>query len=73
MIKMLANSKLIIMLPYINVSNQHIAHFKFTQCCTSIISQLKNTVVGWDFSLSNREKFNDNIQCCGRHGEISTL
>ena len=38
---MLANAMGVIILEYINVSNQHVAHLKLTQCHISIISQLK--------------------------------
>lgn len=34
-----ANAMMVIILQYINVSNQHIIHLKLTQCCVSIISQ----------------------------------
>lgn len=38
MIKMLANANMVIILQYINVSNQYIPHLKLTQYHMSIIS-----------------------------------
>lgn len=35
----LAKAKMVIMLQYISVSNEHIIHHKRTQCYVSIISQ----------------------------------
>lgn len=39
---MSANASMVIILQYRNVSNQHIAHLKLTQCYVSVIFQLKN-------------------------------
>ena len=41
MLEVLANATVVIILQYIKVSNQHVVHLKLTQCCMSIISQLK--------------------------------
>lgn len=41
MIAVLAKVTMVIILQYINVSNQHVTHLKHTQCDMSIISQQK--------------------------------
>lgn len=40
MTKVLAHVTMLNILQYINLSNQHVRHLKFTQCYTSIKSQL---------------------------------
>ena len=41
MIKVLANAVVVIILQYINLSNQHVIYFKLIRCYMSIISQFK--------------------------------
>lgn len=41
MIEILAKTRAVIILQYINVSNQHVVHLKLMQCCLSIIFQWK--------------------------------
>lgn len=41
--EVLANSTVIMVLQYINVSNQHTVHVQLMQCYISIISQLKKS------------------------------
>lgn len=39
LIGMLANGTVVIVLSYVNVSDQHVVHLKFTQWYTSVIAQ----------------------------------
>ena len=42
---MLANTTVAIILRYVNVANQHVVHFKVTQCYISNIFQLKKRAI----------------------------
>ena len=49
MIEVLVNATLVIVLPYINLPNQHVVHLKLTQCYISITShyiKIKGTNCG---------------------------
>ena len=44
MTEMLVNTMVVIILQYVNASNQYIVHIKLTQCSMSIIFQFKKNV-----------------------------
>ena len=47
---------MIIILQFINISNHHVARLKYTQCYTSIISQLS-----WDKNKINNKVKKENV------------
>lgn len=44
MVEVLANATMEIIVQFINISNQCVAHLKGTQCYRSIMSQLNNSI-----------------------------
>lgn len=57
---MLANATVVIILQWINVSNQNMAHLNMTQCYMPIISQIKKKEKGEAKTLKNNQKQKQN-------------